>query len=154
MLSKKEVKVINIINFDFLELLSREKGWNNFFYEIFKLLSDSEDYYDEKYKFLNLNIVFMDQIVAYVKYVNKEKVLIIENDIFFVHLNKAKYIVFCAYIYDENQALLVHDLYKKTCESLLLNNINYKLTHDEIAILDEEIKKLYKINYVIRLLNY
>lgn len=95
MVFKRDLKVINVINFDFLELLSKEKGWNNFFYEIFKLLYDAKYVYDDSSKYLNLNIVVLDQIVAYVICINKEGVMIIENDIFLVNYDEAKYIAFC-----------------------------------------------------------
>ena len=153
MLSKREMKIIDMIDFEFLELLSGEKGWNNYFYEIFKLLSNSEYIYEEEYKFLNLNIVIMDQIIAYVKYVNKKKIVIIENDIFLVRSDKGKYIVFCTGSCDENQALLVRELYKKVSEFLLLNKIRYELSNDEITILDADVKQYYKINNVIKLLD-
>lgn len=153
MLIERDFKVINMISFDFLELLSKEKGWNNYFYEIFKLLCETEYIYNEEYKYLNLNMVVLDQIVAYMKCINKDRVMIIENDIFLVDSDKVKYIAFCTCIRDKNQEHIVRGLFKRACECLLVNKIDYKLTNDEIKISDKDINRHYKINYVIKLLS-
>lgn len=139
-----------VIDFAFLKKQSTVKGWDNMFYDVFKLFNEKEKLLYPPIESDNDHFIFITQGFIYLKQYKQAKIHIYKNDLY-KELNEYQGQSFLLMIYDDSEIEMMEELYKKIIDYL---KINRKLIK-EIRVTDFKNKKnnairMYKVFNVDR----
>ncbi|MBO0423071.1 hypothetical protein, partial [Enterococcus plantarum] len=99
-----------VIDFSFLENQSNAKGWDNMFYDVFKLFNEKEKLLHPPIDSDNDHFIFITQGFIYLKQYDQEKIHIYKNELY-KELNEIKGQTLLLMIYDDSEIEMMEEIY-------------------------------------------
>ncbi|WP_430597694.1 hypothetical protein [Enterococcus sp. AZ177] len=109
-----------VIDFSFLENQSNAKGWDNMFYDVFKLFNEKEKLLHPPIDSDNDHFIFITQGFIYLKQYDQEKIHIYKNELY-KELNEIKGQTLLLMIYDDSEIEMMEEIYIKIKRYLKVN---------------------------------